>query len=272
MGIAHSRTNKAASSPSAPAPTLSSMPPPPPHTHSPGGTSPQNTAKMPETRSNNRQTGSSFDASAPGQSSTTATVFVLLHRGGRLLAFISDSLPPVEVGRRPPEGGGGHWRGGFREGRWGGGAVGRVGWGAGPCSTSFCTTDRSTSAWIAVGCPTTVEPGLMDAGTFPSFSSATSWGPPCTPPPLATGRALSKHQRPHRTIAFPTAVSGGQEGGPSAVATRGTGPCRITTLHLSAPPVCTTPQRFGAATPPSPAAALWGGSAAAGLCPRGPCC
>ena len=50
-----------------------------------------------------------------------------LPRGGRLLAFVRDSPPPVEVGRRPlggggGGGGGGALEGGFREGRWGGGS------------------------------------------------------------------------------------------------------------------------------------------------------
>ena len=51
----------------------------------------------------------------------------MLSRGGRLLAFVRDSPPPVEVGRRPlggGGGGGGALEGGFREGRWGGGQSG----------------------------------------------------------------------------------------------------------------------------------------------------
>ena len=41
--------------------------------------------------------------------------------GGRLLAFVRDPPPPVEVGRRPPRGvGGGHLRGGVQGAAMGG--------------------------------------------------------------------------------------------------------------------------------------------------------
>ena len=56
-----------------------------------------------------------------------SATFVVLPRGGRLLASIRDPPPPQKWAEGPLGGGGG---GGFREGRWGGG-IGRVCWGGG---------------------------------------------------------------------------------------------------------------------------------------------
>ena len=50
------------------------------------------------------------------------------HGGGRLLAFIRHSPPPVEVGRRPRGGGGGGGIGGGGSGRGNGGGGGWEGW------------------------------------------------------------------------------------------------------------------------------------------------
>ena len=56
----------------------------------------------------------------------------IVPRVGRLLAFVRDSPRPSRNGPKAPRGGGaGGIGGGFREGRWGGGAVGRVGLGGG---------------------------------------------------------------------------------------------------------------------------------------------
>ena len=48
---------------------------------------------------------------------TSSKINYLLTRGD--VSSILYATPPVEVGRRPQGGGGGHWRGGFKEGRWG---------------------------------------------------------------------------------------------------------------------------------------------------------
>ena len=71
--------------------------------------------------------------------------------GGRLLAFVRDS-PPSRSGPKAPKGGG-HWRGGFREGRWGGGGQsgGSVGGGSRWGNLGWWGGGGTRPWWLAVG-------------------------------------------------------------------------------------------------------------------------